>query len=58
MCEPLFSMVKAVVADSGFCVANGIVALVVKGVHASALIKKHQYWPNSVTGYITDRNVS
>ena len=56
MCEPLFYMVKAVFVDSGFCVANGIVALGLKGVYTGSLIKKHLYWPNSVLGYITDRN--
>lgn len=32
MCEPLFSTGKYVVMDSLFCVANGIVAIAMKGV--------------------------
>ena len=43
MCEPLFSTVKSVVTESGFCVANGIVALASKGVYDGALVKKHRY---------------
>ena len=58
MCEPLFSTLKAVVMDSGFCAANGIVALVPKGVYAGALIEKPQYWPKSVPGDLIDRNFS
>ena len=55
MCEPLFSTVKSVVADIGFCVANGIFALVTKGVYAGSLIKKRQYWPKSVSGDLIGR---
>ena len=43
MYEPLFYMGKNVVMDSGFCVANGIFALMVKGVCAGALFKKCWY---------------
>ena len=49
-------MGKAVVMDSGFCVANWIVALAAKGVYAGAIIKKHQYFPNSVPGDLIDRH--
>ena len=55
MCELIFYMVKYVVADSGFCVLNGIVALAAKGVYASALIEKSWYRIKSVPGYLIDR---
>jgi hypothetical protein len=42
MCEPIYGKGKAVVLDSGFCVAKGIVALKAKGVYTGALIKKEQ----------------
>ena len=52
MCEPLFYTIKYVVTDSGFCVANGIVALAEKLVYSGALIKNHRYGPKIVPGYI------
>ena len=55
MCEPLFSTGKAAVVDSGFCVANGIVALAAKRLYAGTLIKKRQYWPKIVPGDLIDR---
>jgi hypothetical protein len=54
MCEPIYGTGKAVVLDSGFCVAKGIVALEAKGVYAGALIKKRRYWPKSVPGGAID----
>jgi hypothetical protein len=50
MCTPIFGTGKAVVLDSGFCVAKGIVALASRGVYAGALIKKRRYWPKGVLG--------
>ena len=55
MCEPLFSMVKSIVMNSGFFVANVIVSLAAKGLYACALIKKRRYWPKSVRGDLIDR---
>ena len=51
-------MGKTVVMDSGFCVANGIVALAAKGLYAGALVKKSRYWQKSVPGDPIDRNFS
>jgi hypothetical protein len=56
MCEPIYGTGKAVVLDSGFCVAKGIVALEAKGVYAGALIKKRRYWPKSVPGGAIDEH--
>ena len=56
MCEPLFSTLKAVVMDSGFCAANIIVAFATKGVYAGALIKKRGHLPKSFPWDIIDRN--
>ena len=52
----LFSTGKAVVIDSGLCVANFIFALAAKGVYAVALIKKRRYWPKSVAGDLIEQN--
>ena len=40
MCQPFFGTGKAVVLDSGLCVAKGIVDLEAKCVLAGALVKK------------------
>ena len=56
MCQPIFGTGKAVVLDSGFCVAKGIVALEAKGVFAGALIKKRRYWPKGVPGALIDEH--
>ena len=53
---PIFGTGKAVVLDSGFCVAKGIVALEVKCVFAGALIKKRRYWPKGVPGDLIDEH--
>ena len=54
MCQPLFGAGKAVVLDSGFCVAKGVFDLEEKGVFAGALIKKRRYWPKGVPGALID----
>ena len=56
MCQPLFGSGKAVVMDSGFCVAKGIVELEARGVYGAALIKKRRYWPKSVPGNEIDKH--
>ena len=58
MCEPIFSTVKCVVIDSGFCVSKGITALLEVGVYAAALIKKRKYWPKGVPGDAIDEYFS
>ena len=50
MYEILFSTGKYVVMDSSFCVANKILALMLKVVYSRALIKKCRYWPKIVPG--------
>ena len=47
MCRPIFGSGKAIILDSGFCVAKGITELKAKGVYAAALIKKRHYCPKS-----------
>ena len=56
MFKPIFGSGKAVVFDSGFCVAKGVVELEARGVYGWALIKKQQYWPNNVPGDDIDNN--
>ena len=56
MYDPLFSMGKYIVMDSGFCDANGIVELSPKEMYVDALIKKRRNWLKSVPGDIIDRN--
>ena len=58
MYKPIFSKVKYVVVDSGFCVANGIVALAAKVVYVDDLIKKCRFLTKSVPGYLIPRNFS
>ena len=56
MCRPIFGSGKAVVLDSGFCVAKGITDLEDKGVYVAALIKKRRYWPKGVPGDLIDNH--
>ena len=39
---------KVVVMDSRFCVLEGLISMVEKGVFGSELIKKRRYWPKGV----------
>ena len=50
MLTPIFHKGYVVILDSGFCVLKGIIELRKKGVFASALIKKRQYWPKFIRG--------
>ena len=54
MCRPIFGSGKAVLLDSGFCVAKGITELEAKGAYAEYLIKKRCYWPKGVPGDLID----
>ena len=56
MCYPLFYIGKYVVINSGFFIANGIVALEAKLVYDVALIKKRQYWPKIVPRDLINRH--
>ena len=46
--NPLWVTGKVVVMDSGFCVIEGLIAMVKKGVLGSELIQKRRYWPKGV----------
>jgi hypothetical protein len=53
---------RVIILDSGFCVLLGIIWLRVKGLFASALIKKRKFWPKFVPGediirHFDDRHV-
>ena len=50
MLSPIYHKGFIVILDSGFCVLKGIIELRKKGVFASALIKKRQYWPKYIKG--------
>ena len=50
MLAPIYHKGFIVILDSGFCVLKGIIELRKKGVFASALIKKRQYWPKYIKG--------
>ena len=54
MCRPIFTSVKAVVFDSGFCVDKVITDLKAKGVYGVALIKKRRFWPKGVPSDLLD----
>ena len=56
MCKSIFCSGKAVVFDSGFYIAKGIVELEAKGVYGGALIKKRKYWPMNVPGDEIDKH--
>ena len=48
--EPIWHTGKVVILDSGFCVLKGLQELKMRGVFASALIKKRRYWPKYIRG--------
>ena len=56
MCRPIFVSGKAVVLDSGFCVAKCIIDIESKGVYAVAMIKERRYWPKEVPGELIDNH--
>ena len=49
-CPHIPQGVYVVILDSGFCVLKAIIELRKKGIFASALIKKRQYWPKFICG--------
>ena len=60
---PIYHKGFIVILDSRFCVLKGIIELRNKGVFASALIKKRQYWPKYINGdaikaHFENKNVS
>ena len=50
MCKCLYSSGTVVILDSRFCVVQGIIELLKKGVYAGAQIKKRRHWPKFVKG--------
>ena len=50
MCRHIFVSGKAVVLDSGLCVAKFITELEAKGVYAGELINKRHCWPKGGHG--------
>ena len=54
MCGPIFGSGKAVVLDSGFCVAKCTTELKSKVVYAESLIKQQHYWTKGVPGNLID----
>ena len=50
ICRPIFGSGKAVVFDSGMCVAKVITELKSKIFHAETMIKKRRYWTKGVPG--------
>ena len=51
MFQPIFSIGKWVVLDSGFCVPKGITDLLKFDIYTDEIIKKRRYWPKGVPGY-------
>ena len=58
MTEPIHRTGKVVTGDSGFCVAEGVMALDAKGVYGQFLIKKRRYWPKHVPGDLIDGHMA
>jgi len=50
LAEPLFSSSFVVVMDSSFCIFQGLIELLKRGVFTSAQIKKWHYWPKFIDG--------
>jgi len=58
MTAPIHRTGKVVTGDSGFCVAEGVMALHAKGVYGQFLIKKRRYWPKHVPGDFIDAHMA
>jgi hypothetical protein len=58
MTKPLYGTGKVVVADSGFCVRDGVIACHNKGVYVQAYVKKRGHWPKGVPGDHIDNHLS
>ena len=56
MCKPIFGSGKAVVFDSVFFVAKGIVEFEARDVYGGAFVKKRRYLPNHVPDDDIDNN--
>ena len=41
---------RVVIMDSGFCVLQALIDLLLVGVYSSAVIKKRRYWPKHIDG--------
>ena len=41
---------RVVIMDSGFCVLQALIELLLVGVYSSAVIKKRRYWPKYIDG--------
>ena len=54
MCRHVCGSGKAVVLESEFCVAKGLIELEANGVYAAALIKKRHYWTTGGPGDLID----
>ena len=48
MTKLLWGTGNVVAMDSGFCVPEGFISMVEKGVLGSVLINKRRYWPKGV----------
>ena len=58
MTVPIHRTGKVVMGDSGFCVAEGVMALHEKGVYGQFFIKKRSYWPKHVPGDFIDAHMA
>ena len=54
MCKPIFGSGKAVVLDSGLCVAKGIIDIESKCVYSGDLINKRHQCPKGFPGGLID----
>ena len=63
MNRALWSIGKAMITDSGFCVLRGILETRKRGIYGSVLIKKRHFWPRGVHGdgtneYFSIKNIN
>ena len=47
---------RVVIMDSGFCVLQSLIELLLVGVYSSAVIKKRRYWPKYIDGEGIDQH--
>ena len=48
LCESIMHSGRVVIMDSGFCVLQAHVELLLVGVYSSTVIKKRRYWPTYI----------
>ena len=56
LCESIMHSGRVVMMDSGFCVLQALIELLLVGVYPSTVIKKRRYWPKNIDGEGIDQH--